>query len=87
MQTQHRTENEAYCVWTYAAVKQPSVRSLPFETERFTPASAAAKNRSRALALTERVTVSQSGRRVARCTRNAASAECSRQRTVTDLQR
>jgi len=32
----HRPENEARCVWKNAAVKQPSVRSLPFKTERFT---------------------------------------------------
>ena len=31
----HRTQNEACCVWKTAAVKQPSVRSLPFITERF----------------------------------------------------
>jgi len=38
----HRTENEACCVWTTAAVTRPSVRSLPFKTERFIPAAAAA---------------------------------------------
>jgi len=38
----HRTENEACCVWKNAAVKQTSVRSLPFKTERFIPAAAAA---------------------------------------------
>ena len=37
----HRTENEACCVWKNAAVKQPSVRSLPFKTERLIPAAAA----------------------------------------------
>jgi len=31
----HRTENEACCVLKNAVVKQPSVRSLPFKTERF----------------------------------------------------
>ena len=31
----HRPENETCCVWKNAAVKQPSVRSLPFETKRF----------------------------------------------------
>jgi hypothetical protein len=31
----HRTEKEACCVWKNAAVKQPSVRSLPFKTKRF----------------------------------------------------
>jgi hypothetical protein len=31
----HRPENEACCVWKNAAVKQPSVRSLPFKTMRF----------------------------------------------------
>jgi len=34
----HRTENEACCVWKNAAVKQPSVGSLAFKTERFIPA-------------------------------------------------
>jgi hypothetical protein len=34
----HSTENEACCVWKNAAVKQPSVRSLPFKTKRFIPA-------------------------------------------------
>jgi hypothetical protein len=34
----HRTENEACCVWKNAAVKQPSVDSLAFKTERFIPA-------------------------------------------------
>ena len=38
----HRTENEACCVYLNAAVKQPSVRSLPFKTERSIPAAAAA---------------------------------------------
>jgi len=38
----HRTENEACCVLKNAAVKQPSVRSLPFKTERFIPVAAAA---------------------------------------------
>ena len=45
----HRTENEACCVWKNAAVKRPSVRSLPFKTERFIPAAAVAENRSCAL--------------------------------------
>jgi hypothetical protein len=31
----HRPENEACCVWKDAAVKEPLVRSLPFETKRF----------------------------------------------------
>jgi len=41
----HRTEQKMkhVCVWKYAAVKRPSVRSLPFKTERFIPAAAAAK--------------------------------------------
>ena len=53
----HRTENEARCVFKNAAVKQPSVLSLPFRTERFIPSAAAAvlplrqKNRSCALGL------------------------------------
>ena len=47
----HRTENESRCVYLNAAVKQPSVRSLPFKTERSIPAAAAAKNRSCALGL------------------------------------
>jgi len=38
----HRTANEACCVWKTAAVKQPSVRSLPFKTERFIPTAGAA---------------------------------------------
>jgi len=38
----HRTENEACCVWKSAAVKQPSVRSLPFKTECFNPTTDAA---------------------------------------------
>jgi len=43
----HRTENEANCVWKNAAVKQPSVRSLPFKTERPIPAAAAAVSQLR----------------------------------------
>jgi len=31
----HRPENEACCIWKNAAVKQPSVRSLPIKTKRF----------------------------------------------------
>ena len=38
----HRTENEACCVYLNAAVKQPSVRSLPFKTERSITAAATA---------------------------------------------
>ena len=38
----HHTENEACCVWKNAAVKQLSVRSLPFKTEHFIPAAAMA---------------------------------------------
>jgi len=38
----HRTANDACCVWKTAAVKQPSVRSLPFKTERFIPMADAA---------------------------------------------
>ena len=37
----HHAENEAYCVWKNAAVKQQSVHSLPCKTERFIPAAAA----------------------------------------------
>jgi len=37
----HRPENEAFCVWKNAAVKQPSLCSLPFKTERSIPAAAA----------------------------------------------
>jgi len=51
VQPPHRTENEARCVWKNAAVKQPSVRTLPSKTERFIAAAAAAKNRSCALRL------------------------------------
>jgi len=38
----HPTENEACCIYLNAAVKQPSVRSLPIKTERSIPAAAAA---------------------------------------------
>jgi len=38
----HRTENEASCLLENAAVKQPPVRSVPFQTVRFIPAAAAA---------------------------------------------
>ena len=38
----HRTENEACSVWKSAAVKQLSVRSLPFKTECFNPTTGAA---------------------------------------------
>ena len=38
----HHTENEARCVWKNAAVKQQSVHSLLFKTERFIPAATAA---------------------------------------------
>jgi hypothetical protein len=38
----HRAENDACCVWKNAAVKQMTLRSLPFKTERFIPAAAAA---------------------------------------------
>jgi len=31
----NRPENKACCVWKIAAVKQPSVRLLPFKTKRF----------------------------------------------------
>jgi len=31
----HHPENEACCVWKNTAVKQLSVRSLPFKTKRF----------------------------------------------------
>jgi hypothetical protein len=31
----HHTENEAHFVWKNTAVKQQSVRSLPFKTESF----------------------------------------------------
>jgi len=48
----HHMENEACCVYLNAAVKQPSMRLLPFKTERSIPAAAAAKNRSCVLALT-----------------------------------
>jgi len=34
----HRTENLKFCVWKNAAVKQQSVRSLPFKTKCFIPA-------------------------------------------------
>jgi len=34
----HRTENEASWLLENAAVKRPSVRSVPFQTERFIPA-------------------------------------------------
>ena len=37
-------EKEAYCVWQNAAVKQPSVRSLPFKSKRFTAAVKKKKN-------------------------------------------
>jgi len=49
----HRTENEACCVWRNAAVKQPSVRWLPFKTKRFIAAvkKRCGSNRSCALAL------------------------------------
>ena len=38
----HLTENDARCVYLNAAVKQPSVRSFPFKTERSIPAAATA---------------------------------------------
>jgi len=45
----HRTAQkmEACCVWKNAAVKQPSVRSLLFKTERFIPAAATAVSHMR----------------------------------------
>jgi hypothetical protein len=53
----HHPENEACCVWKNAAVKQPSVRSLPFKTKLLNAAVKRKKNRfgsnrSCALALT-----------------------------------
>ena len=38
----HHTENEACCVYLNTVVKQPSVRSIPFKTERSTPVATAA---------------------------------------------
>jgi len=42
VQQPHRTENETYCVWKNAAVKQQSVRSLPFKTQCVIPVAAGA---------------------------------------------
>jgi hypothetical protein len=41
----HRTENEACCVWKNAAVKKPSVRWLPFKTKLSIAAVATARAR------------------------------------------
>jgi len=43
----YRTANEARCVWKNATVKQPSVRSLPFKTERFIEAAPKKNARAR----------------------------------------